>query len=213
MRYCKWFLEQVTYEGEELDNWFWTDEAWFHLDGYVNSQNSRIWSTCNPHEVRQKQLHPRKIGVWCAVSRKRIFCTFFENTINSERYIAIVNKFVNTFSPEDLLKTWFQQDNATAHTSRLTIAYLESVFHGQIISKDLWPPRSPDLTVPDFFLWGHLKNSVYFNNPRTLDDLKLNIQQEIANITIQTLQRVFSNMIRRIHLCLQINGEHFQHYL
>ena len=24
-----------------------------------------------------------------------------------------------------------------------------------------WPPRSPDLTLLDFFLWGHIKSLVY----------------------------------------------------
>jgi hypothetical protein len=34
------------------------------------------------------------------------------------------------------------------------MAYFESVFPGRLISKRLWPPRSPDLSPPDFFLWG-----------------------------------------------------------
>jgi hypothetical protein len=47
------------------------------------------------------------------------------------------------------------------------MAYLESVFPGRLISKILWPPRSPDLSPPDFFLWGHLKDTVYSNHPHT----------------------------------------------
>jgi hypothetical protein len=35
------------------------------------------------------------------------------------------------------------------------------VFPGRLISKRLWPPRSPDLSPPDLFLWGHLKDTVY----------------------------------------------------
>ncbi|KAJ4434068.1 hypothetical protein ANN_16387 [Periplaneta americana] len=54
----------------------------------------------------------------------------------------------------------------------------------RIISRNLWPPRSPDLTTPDFFLWGYLKDRVYATRPQTLDDLKHNITQEIqANKT------------------------------
>ena len=34
-----------------------------------------------------------------------------------------------------------------------------------IISKNLWPPRSPDLTPADFFLWGLSKSKVYKNTP------------------------------------------------
>jgi hypothetical protein len=45
------------------------------------------------------------------------------------------------------------------------MAYLESVFPVLLISKRLWPPRSPDLRPPDFFLWGHLKDTMYSNHP------------------------------------------------
>ncbi|KAJ4438747.1 hypothetical protein ANN_14698 [Periplaneta americana] len=40
------------------------------------------------------------------------------------------------------------------------------------ITWNLWPPRSPDLTTPDFFLWGYLIERVYTTRPQTLDDLK-----------------------------------------
>ena len=35
-----------------------------------------------------------------------------------------------------------------------------------------WPARSPDLTPLDFFLWGVLKNQVFSDKPKTLNDLK-----------------------------------------
>jgi hypothetical protein len=55
-----------------LDMAFFPDGAWFHLGGYVNSQNSRIWSLENPHTLHESPLHSQKIGVWCAMSRTRI---------------------------------------------------------------------------------------------------------------------------------------------
>jgi hypothetical protein len=41
-QYCQWFMEHVTPDVEELDDSYWTDEAWFHSNVYVNSQNTRI---------------------------------------------------------------------------------------------------------------------------------------------------------------------------
>jgi hypothetical protein len=35
-----------------------------------------------------------------------------------------------------------------------------------------WLTRSPDITLLDYFLWGHLKIVVYENLPINLDDLK-----------------------------------------
>ena len=211
--YCRWFMEHVTPDGEELDDWYWSDEAWFHLDGYVNSQNSRYWLTDNPHVLHESPLHAQKLGVWCAMSRKRIFILFFETTINSERYLRLVTQFFDSLTDEEKERTWFQQDSATAHTSGVSMDYLESVLPGRVITKSLWPLRSPDLTPPDFFLWGFLKSAAYVTHPHTLDELKTNIQRTVDNISCDTLQRVFRNMIKRVHMCEEVNGDHFQHLL
>jgi hypothetical protein len=90
---------------------------------------------------------------------------------------------------------------------------LKRFFDDRIISKNLWTPRSPDFTPPDFFLWGYLKETVYKNRPRTLVDLKRNIEEAVKKITAETLLRVSRNMCQRVDLCLQENGEHFQHLL
>jgi transposase len=51
--YCKWFLDFLNCEGEDiLDVTFFTHEAYFHLSGYINSQNSHVWCAHNPHVPR-----------------------------------------------------------------------------------------------------------------------------------------------------------------
>lgn len=60
VEYCKWFQEFIKIE-EILDTTFFTDEAWFHLSGYVNSQNFRIWATANPKKYKETSLHPLKV--------------------------------------------------------------------------------------------------------------------------------------------------------
>jgi len=93
------------------------------------------------------------------------------------------------------------------------MAEIQSFFGDRVISKGLWPPRSPDLTPPDYFLWGYLKGRVYQNKPRTIDALKANITEEIQAVTADVLARTFQNMARRVHSCLDANGGHFQHML
>jgi len=73
-----------------------------------------------------------------------------------------------------------------------------------------WPPRSPDLTAPDFFLWGYLKSKVYVNKPRTLDELKTNIRQEIAAISAETLFKTMENAAKRALLAMQAQGDHLR---
>ncbi|KAJ4447298.1 hypothetical protein ANN_09302 [Periplaneta americana] len=45
-----------------------------------------------------------------------------------------------------------------------------------------WPARSPDLTGPDFFLWGNLKAGVFQVRPHSIQDLKKRIEAEVQEI-------------------------------
>ena len=67
----------------------------------------------------------------------------------------------------------------------ISIVALRRLFPQRVISRfgDVpWPPRSPDLLAPDFFLWGYLKIKVYINRPTDLHALKENIREEIAKL-------------------------------
>jgi len=69
-RYCAWYANFIqTKIVDILYIIFFTDEAWFHLSGCVNTQNTRLWSSENPHAVHEKPLHDQKLGVWVAISR------------------------------------------------------------------------------------------------------------------------------------------------
>jgi hypothetical protein len=99
--------------------------------------------------------------------------------------MLLVQEFT-TLTDDEREKTWFQQDNATAHTVQNTMVFLKDMFPGRVISQGLWPPRSPDLSPPDFFLWGHLKSVVYLKHPQTLADFQAHIKHYVANISQDT---------------------------
>jgi len=44
-----------------------------------------------------------------------------------------------------------------------------------------------------FFLWGYLKPKVYVRKPRTVDDLKVSIREEIATVSQEMLVNVIQN--------------------
>jgi len=93
------------------------------------------------------------------------------------------------------------------------MAKIQFFFGDRAISKGLWPPRSPNLTPPDYFLWGYLKGRVYQNKPQTIDALKTNITKEILAVTADILAQTFQNMARWVQSCLDANGGHFQHIM
>jgi len=117
---------------------------------------------------------------------------------------------VNQLDDEELSIGYFQQDGATSHTSHVSMAEILSFVGDRVISKGFWPPRSPDPTPPDYFLWGYQKGRVYQNKPRTIDALKANITEDIQTVTADVLARTFLNMARRFQSCLDANGGHFQ---
>ena len=81
---------------------------------------------------------------------------------------------------------------------------LKGFFQDTIISRNLWPPRSHDLTPADFFLWGLLKGTVYKNTPHTIEQPKDAIRREIQAVNVDTLGKVFQNLEKRIEVCLDV---------
>ena len=152
--------------------------------------------------------------VRCVISRRRIIGPiFFYETLNTARYLKIFNEFSDQLDDDELRNGYFQQDGATCPNSNESMTEIESFFDDRIISKALWPSRSPDLSPPHFFLWGALKGKAYANKPRTIQELENNIRCEIAAISEDVLQATFANMNRRVQLCLDSGGEHFQYLL
>ena len=167
-----------------------------------------------PNAIHEEPLHSEKNGFWCGMSRRRIIGPiFFDATITTAAYMEIFNTFVNQLDDEELSIGYFQQDGATSHTSQASVAEIQSFFGDRVISKGLWPSRSPDQTPPDYFLWGYLKGRVHQNKPRTRDALKANITEEIQAVTAEVLARTFQNMVCRVQSCVDANSGHFQHML
>jgi hypothetical protein len=219
VEFCQWFLTNLN-DNNILDKSFFSDEAWFEMSGYVNSQNMRMWSAENPHFYTQTPLHPQKIGVWLGMSRRRLVGPiFFRGTLTAERYRnEILQEFINQLDDEELHEGYFQQDGATAHTAFDTIQVLQEFFDNRLISRNTvipYPPRSCDLTVLDFFVWPYLKNSVFKTPVQNLDELTQRISEVCRqlNNSPEIFNNVFEALKRRVQICLQVNGEHFQHLL
>lgn len=159
----------------EQSTFFSSDEAHFHVSGSVNKQNFCYWAEDNPRELHQRPLHFPKVTVWCAVSKFGVIGPyFFEDdgssvAVNSQRYLAMLEDFfepkLEKLSEEtNLGDIWSQQDGATSHTAQVVMVKLRQIFPACLVSRkgDVeWPPRSPDLSICDFFLWGYLKEKVF----------------------------------------------------
>ncbi|GFY47670.1 putative DD41D transposase [Trichonephila inaurata madagascariensis] len=217
--FSDWALEKMRQDDQFHRKIIFSDEAHFWLNGFVNKQNMRYWAGENPHVLNEKPLHPQKITVWCGLHAGGIIGPYFfvddsgrHVTVNGDRYRAMI---IDYFWPEleymDLDSMWFQQDGATSHTAHVTIDLLKNKFDERVISRNgpvNRPPRSCDLTPLDFFLWGCVKSLVYANKPTTLEELKANIEREIAAVSAEMCGRVMENWVYRINRCKRARGGH-----
>ena len=219
LKFANWAVGRLAEDGEFYRKIIFSDEAHFHLGGYVNKHNCQIWGTENPHVIVEKPMHPSRVTVWCAFwSNGIIGPFFFENedgdtvTVNGERYRAMLTDcFFEEIKAEDLDDIWFQQDGATCHTANATIDLLRPIFGNRIISRNgdvTWPPRSCDLTPLDYYVWGAVKDKCYANNPETIQDLKDEIQTAIADIRPETIENVLKNWVHRMGYCQVNRGGH-----
>ncbi|ERL84253.1 hypothetical protein D910_01634 [Dendroctonus ponderosae] len=111
---------------------------------------------------------------------------------------------------------WLQLDGAPPHYHFEVRQFLNANFQNRWIGRNGFqnsPPRSPDLTPLDFFLWGYIKGIVYHTLPTTSHDMKTRIRDAFKTVTPQMLSRVGSCFEKRIYKCLEMDGQRFEHLL
>jgi hypothetical protein len=74
-----------------------------------------------------------------------------------------------------------------------------------------YPPRSPDLTPFDFYLWGAVHNADYTSQPSILQDVRREIDTACAVVPRATIQNVCQSAARRYPQCNAAGGGHFEH--
>jgi hypothetical protein len=130
VRYCLWFREFVHDNPRVWHITCFTDEAWFHLSGYVNAQNSRIWGSEIPHEIAESPLRPQNVGVWCVISGSG---PIFDTIVDSALYCRILYDFEQQLDDVELTQGYFQptlqdlKDNISAEIRNITEETLQRV--------------------------------------------------------------------------------------
>ncbi|GFW30315.1 uncharacterized protein TNCV_3850861 [Trichonephila clavipes] len=220
------FLARLEVDPKWPWNILWTDEAHFHLDGSVNTHNCRIWESDNPHSTLQVPLHSSKVTMWCGFSASFILGPyFFEElgaggpvtcSITGQRYASLLRtKIIPDLQARPCLsRIIFMQDRASPHITRCVKDVLKHHFtEERVISRQflhLRPPRSPDLNPCDFWLWGHLRQLISFDQPKTLPDLKDSISRYVLIMSQNTLLSTVEHAILRFQIVAGNGGHHVE---
>lgn len=217
LEFCDWIRQQPRNFHQAI---LFSDECTFKSDVSVNTWNHRYWAQENPHWLREiDHQHVWKVNVWCGIIGRHIVGPFFfEENLNGVRYANFIRndlpRLLENIPIQLRLDMFFQQDGCPAHTARVARRRLNEMFPDKWIGKHgpyNWPPRSPDLTVLDYYLWGRVKDVVYRERPTTREDMIRRIRDCILSLDEDEILRAIDNFERRVLACIEENGAHFEH--
>jgi len=220
------FLTHMSiWEAEEniLPYILWTDESKFTTNGILNRWNFRTWAQENPrisYSCRHQVVH--SINVWCGLlGNKLIGPYFYQNNLNGTQFLNFLRSELPTLLEDVPLRQRqrmiLQLDGCPAHNSLKVRQYLNRHYRDRWIGPHgpiCWPPRSPDLSPLDFFLWGHLKNSVYaHHNPAaSVEELMQRVENACRSVSPESIALSTSEgWLRRANLCIFKEGRQFEH--
>jgi len=92
---------------------------------------------------------------------------------------------------------------------------LDATFLNRWIGRDgptPWPPRSPDITTFDFFLWGYVKDKVFSTPVPDITNLKARITDAFAAITEDILENTWREIDYRLDVLRATKGAHVEVY-
>ena len=216
--FCRAILQKNSDESSWSDRIIFSDECTFHMSGRVNHHNDFYYANSNPHVYDEVPIRSKGLTVFVAVSYHGIIAVdISEETMTSVRYCDILNeKVFPALSRRPHRSAVFQQDGAPPHFSNRTRSLLNQRLANRWIGRGgpiPWPARSPDLTICDFFLWGHIQNKVYASSFESNEDLKRRIEQELSEIPISFIRSSYKNFIHRCEVCVSQDGGHFENLL
>jgi len=110
----------------------------------------------------------------------------------------------------------FQHDGAPPHFSRQVREILHAHYPDRWMGRGgpiIWPARSPDLNVLDYFIWGYIKDLVEHRRDSTEAEVREAIRAAFNTITPEMAYRATRNITRRAELCLREEGRHFEQFL
>jgi hypothetical protein len=153
------------------------------------------------------------------ISRKLNVCKLLQKLLGQKWWYSYFKKFSSYRSKNT---GYTQKNGAVSNVNKKFISHLTAGPRGQFprwrrsrrrrsVCSVLRPPRSPDLTACDFFLWGFVKDSVYVPPlPMSLKELRDRITHALQTITADMIHRVSDEFDYRVGVCRVTQGAHIE---
>jgi len=93
------------------------------------------------------------------------------------------------------------------------IWFWDATFPNRWIGRDdppPWPPRSPDITCLNFFLWGYVKDKVFSTPVPDITNMKARITDAFATVTEDMLENTRRETDYRLDVLRATKGAHVE---
>jgi hypothetical protein len=206
----QWCKQHQKWTDEQWKKVIWSDESRFTL--FQSDGRTRVWRL--PKEkydvdciVPTVKHGGGGVMVWgCFTWESLGPLVRVEGTVNSQKYIDILNRHLIPFMQgleEEIVEYEFQQDNASVHTSKLTMTFFDT----SDINLMKWPGQSPDLN-PIEHLWDELERRIRKRDPppKSERELAVHLQEEWEKITDTVFQKLILSMNSRTKAVKRAKG-------
>ena len=193
------------------------DETWVYHRKIESKQRSKAWVAHgeSPPTVVRRQMN----------EKKTMFVVFFTTTgpllvHEVPSGLSINGIYYRDECLKPLLKNLSKKrpasgtngvklhhDNARPHVKNIVFDYLRE----EKIKLMAHPPYSPDLAPSDFWLFGYLKDRL--GSYPDAASLSKAITKELNAVPIEEYRKTFAKWIERMKLCIEHQGNYFEHLL
>ena len=210
---------------------FASDECYIDTDPYRNSRTDRIISTsAEAGAATEGGIHRRKqrapgLMVWGLVAsdgRSQLIIAEHGVKVNTQAYLEVMKEHLAWLKEEyvgaerrRLHGAIWMQDSAPAHASTVTQDFLKKNL-GELginfITKDMWPPSSPEINPLDFGVWAKLKHAVQgHDGVADVSVLREQIEEKWPDVVSpQYVSKLCSRIRPRLELMIKAQGDRFE---
>jgi len=163
------------------------------------------------------------VNVGCDLLDNNLIGPFvFDNNLTRNTYEVFLRNELPGLLEDILLiirsQMYFQHDGAPPHYTWHVREHLNESFLNRWLGRGgpiAWPPRSPDFTPLDYYLWGHMKTLVYESKVNSRTALRHHIfatAEHIRNHPDNTASATRSLLVC-VKNCIATGGGHFEKLL
>ncbi|EFN80152.1 hypothetical protein EAI_03168, partial [Harpegnathos saltator] len=120
VEFCEVMMQMIIDDPLFLNNFSFSDEAIFELNGQVNRHNSKYWSNVNSHWMSNHIQNPQKVNVCAGIFNSTPVGPFFiEGNLTAQIYENMLQEqiipVIRNLADGNFDDIYFPQDGAAPH--------------------------------------------------------------------------------------------------